>query len=145
MAGGKRRYTADEVVAALKETQGLAALAADRLGCTAMTIYNYRDRYASVRAALAHNKERRVDIAEGQLWKLIQEKNVAAVIFYLKTQGRRRGYADNTQGSIDDPLHHIDWTPEEWKLRQAEKLRQAQDTFAVFEQDADSDAGNEDA
>jgi len=57
-------------------------------------VYNYAERYASVRDVLAHQREKRIDIAEGQLWRLVQEGNLGAVIFFLKTQGKSRGFTE---------------------------------------------------
>lgn len=89
-----QKYTPEQVAEALKATGGLAALAAEKLGCTAHTVTNYANRYASVREVLAHQKEKRIDIAEGQLWRLVQEGNLGAIIFFLKTQGKARGFTE---------------------------------------------------
>lgn len=93
----KQRYTIEQVVTALNETKGLPAVAAEKLGCTASTIYNYAKRYEAVREALTHQKEKRLDITEGQLWSLINAGNVTAIIFYLKTQGKHRGYVERQE------------------------------------------------
>jgi len=95
-----QRYTAEQVVAALNETKGLPAVAAEKLGCTVSTIYNYAKRYETVRAALTHQKEKRLDIAEGQLWSLINAGNITAIIFYLKTQGKHRGYVERQEVKV---------------------------------------------
>ena len=101
-----QKYTPAQVVDALKATQGLSALAAEKLGCTAQTIYNYAERYASVRDVLAHQREKRLDIAEGQLWRLVQDGNLGAIIFFLKTQGRARGFTERHEvtGADGGPL-----------------------------------------
>jgi len=97
---GKQKFTAEQVAQALEANKGLAAVAAEQLGCTVSTVYNYANRYERVREVLAHQKEKRLDIAEGQLWQLINMGNVAAIIFYLKTQGKRRGYTERHEVQV---------------------------------------------
>jgi hypothetical protein len=38
-----------------------------------------------------------VDFAETQLHKQVSEGNIAAIIFYLKTQGKKRGYVEKQE------------------------------------------------
>ena len=38
-----------------------------------------------------------LDHVEGKLFELIDEKNPAAIIFYLKTKGKRRGYIERQE------------------------------------------------
>lgn len=103
---GVSKFTAEEVIKALQESQGLPALAADRLGCTAQTVYNYRDRYRSVAEAMHHQKEKRIDFAEGKLWQNIGNNDTTAIIFFLKCQAKSRGYVERTEisGAEGQPL-----------------------------------------
>ena len=99
------KLTAEQVIEALKKYNGLAAMAADALGITAQTIYNYRDRYVSVADTLHHLKEKRKDIVEGKLWGRINSDDTTAIIFYLKTQAKDRGYVERYEhgGAADAP------------------------------------------
>lgn len=96
---GREAYTPEMIIAALDANQGLVYLAAESLGCTGQTIYNYAKRYAKVREAIKEHKEKRKDRVELSLWKLINEGNVAAIIFYLKTQAKDRGYIERQEVS----------------------------------------------
>jgi len=102
------KLTADEVIEALKKHQGLAALAADSLGVTAQTIYNYRDKYPSVAEAIFHLREKRHDVVEGKLWGRINNDDTTAIIFYLKTQAKGRGYVERQEltGRDGGPVEH---------------------------------------
>ncbi len=93
------KFTAEEVIRALNDSQGLPALAADKLGCTAQTVYNYRDRYKSIAEAMHHQKEKRIDFAEGKLWQNINNNDTTAIIFFLKTQAKSRGYVERQEVS----------------------------------------------
>lgn len=102
----RRKFTPRQVIDALRGTQGLPALAAERLGCSVSTLYNYAERYPAVRRALRHQKEKRIDLVEAKLWAAIHEGNISATIFYLKTQGKSRGYIERQEvtGADGDPL-----------------------------------------
>ncbi len=75
-------------------------LAAQRLGCEAKTIYNYRDRYASVRAEMEQQGGMVNDIAEMKLYQAIMEGEQWAVVFRLKTKAKDRGYTERTETEI---------------------------------------------
>lgn len=86
--------------------------AASLLGVTVQTVYNYRKRWASVEAAWQALREERNDFVESSLQKLIAEGNATAIIFYLKTQARDRGYGEKVEhaGKIDgDRTIRFEW------------------------------------
>lgn len=103
----KEKHTPAAVVEALKATGGLVYLAAERLDLSASAVYRYAERHPSVREAMEHQKGRRLDAAESSLWKAIENGEAWAVCFYLKTQGKHRGYVVPRQD-----LHNKDDEPE---------------------------------
>lgn len=90
-------FTPEQVVTAITEARGILAVAARRLGCSRQTLNTYSHRYASVRAALDDSRENLLDFTESKLLKLIDDENITAIIFYLKTQGKRRGYVERSE------------------------------------------------
>ena len=90
----KEQFTPDKIIAALKQAKGYVSNAAGILGCTCPTIYNYANRYPDVRIAWDDIKEARHDAVEMKLHDQIDSGNVAAIIFYLKTQAKHRGYVE---------------------------------------------------
>lgn len=103
---GKTAATPAEVIDALREARGYIAKAANILGVTVPTVYNYRKRWKSVDAAWAEIREERHDFVENALHKQIADGNITAIIFYLKTQARHRGYIERTDhaGKIDSEI-----------------------------------------
>src|SRR3954449_7553558 len=94
---GKRRYTQEQVLAALDECQGLCFLAARRLGCHPNTVSRYLERYPRVREAVEAKRGQMVDAAELALYRAVQRGEAWAVQFCLKTLGRDRGYAERRE------------------------------------------------
>lgn len=88
------RYTAQQMIDALHETKGMVSLAAKRLGCDPHTVYRYIREYPTVAHAQKLEREAMTDVAELALYKAIKDGEGWAVCFYLKTQGRDRGYIE---------------------------------------------------
>jgi hypothetical protein len=91
------KYTAQQVIDALQEAKGYVSKAASLLQCSPVTVYNYADRYKSVRRAWDDIREERHDFVENALAKRINEGSDTAIIFYLKTQCKPRGYIEKTE------------------------------------------------
>ncbi len=89
--------TAEQVVAAIHGSKGFVTVVGKRLGCSARHVYNLLDKYATARDALADERESMRDFAEGMLYKRIEEGDTTAIIFYLKTQGKDRGYVERQE------------------------------------------------
>lgn len=93
---GKAKFTQQQVIDALKETKGMVYLAADRLGCEAQTIYNYRDRYPAVKAEMEAQDGKIDDIAEMKLYQALLAGESWAVQFRLRTKAKHRGYVEKS-------------------------------------------------
>jgi hypothetical protein len=92
--GQPERYTAQQVIDAVTTGKGLVTVAARHLGCHPDTIRRYRREYPTVAAAFQVQREGITDMAEAALYKAINDGQPWAVCFYLKTQGRDRGYIE---------------------------------------------------
>lgn len=93
----KRENTAQRIIKAVKETKGLLTAAAARAGVSYMTIYRYSNDFPSVAQAITEAREGMKDYAESKLYEAIKENNLTAIIFYLKTQAKDRGYTERTE------------------------------------------------
>jgi hypothetical protein len=113
----KPRYTAAQVIAALRETKGMIFLAAKRLGCDPDTVQNYCKRYPTVQAAKDAERGEMVDTAELKLWQSIQNGEAWGITLALKTIGKDRGYVERVEQTGKDgaPLQmlieQLDRTP----------------------------------
>jgi hypothetical protein len=101
----KEKWTAREMITALRDTQGMVYLAASRLGCDPKTIYNYAKRYPKVQQAIDDQRGQFVDTCELALKRAVMSGEGWAVCFALKTLGKDRGYVERHQlehsGKID--------------------------------------------
>jgi len=97
-----RRFTADQIITALRETRGLVAVAADRLGCADETVRRHVRTNARVAAALQHEREKLLDVGELSLYRAVQDGEGWAVCFLLKTLGKSRGFVERQELSGPD-------------------------------------------
>ena len=78
---------------------------ARRLNVTRATVYNYAKRWKTVEDTIEEEKQGMLDFTENQLFKQVQAGNITAIIFTLKTLGKRRGYVESQEiehsGSVD--------------------------------------------
>jgi hypothetical protein len=90
----RQRYTAGQVIEALKASRGLVYIAAERLQCDPDTIMNYCKRYPTVEQAKHDARGALLDKAEVRLFEAVDRGEGWAICFALKTIGRTRGYAE---------------------------------------------------
>ena len=108
----QQRFTQAQVIAALKATKGMLTVAARRLQCSPQTVQNYLDRYPAVAEARRLEREAFLDIGELALMKKVQDGDIAAICFLLKTQGKARGYVERSEltGADGSPIEVEDVT-----------------------------------
>ena len=89
-----------EFLEALKRCSGNVSEAVRQVPIDRKTHYNWLDADPEYAAAVDAIKESLIDRAEGVLHSLIGEGNVPAVLFFLKTQGKKRGYIERTETDV---------------------------------------------
>jgi hypothetical protein len=87
-----QRFTPQQVIEAIRRCHGMLTQVAVSLRCQRATVRNYLKRYPRVAAVLREERERVLDLCELKLSEAIEAGEPWAICFYLKTQGRHRGY-----------------------------------------------------
>lgn len=93
------RYTVKQVGDALRASAGVRSIAAKKLGCAPTTVSEYIKRHEDLEDLTEEIVQGTIDLAEASLIKHIGDGNLTAIIFYLKTKGRDRGYAERYEMS----------------------------------------------
>jgi hypothetical protein len=99
---GKQHIPKKNILDALKLSGGLIRPAAEMLHCSRQTLYKRISKDQSLKDAVDDARESCLDLAEGQLLKNIKAGKEASLIFYLKTQGYKRGYTSKTKDEDAD-------------------------------------------
>lgn len=84
-------------IQAFQKSFGNISKACEKIGVSRQTYYDWRNDDPMFLEAVKNVKDGAVDMAETALLKQITEGNTTAIIFYLKTQAKDRGYGDQIQ------------------------------------------------
>jgi len=88
-----------EIAQVLTECKGLVALTAKRLGVAPVTIRSRITKSPELQRVQNESLETVVDYAESELLKKIKDGDLTALMFFLKSKGKERGYGDKVDGS----------------------------------------------
>jgi hypothetical protein len=92
-----RKYSVEQIIAALGESHGMIAPAARSLGCSRDTIRRYLAEYEEIAQAIADEREATTDLAENKLRDAIIRGEAWAICFYLKCMAKERGYVERAE------------------------------------------------
>ena len=93
----RQKYSAEQVANAIIEANGILAQAARNLGCTRQTVYTYMEKYVTVRQAYDEANEITIDFVESKLMEQIRMNDTKAILFFLRTKGKKRGYVERKE------------------------------------------------
>lgn len=88
---------------ALEKSLGVVTTAARVADVSRETHYRWLKEDAEYKEAVRLIGEQAIDFAESYLHALIKDKNPAAVIFFLKTKGKNRGYVERQEIEVSEP------------------------------------------
>ena len=90
----ERRLNMRRFLKALAANAGNFTQACRGAQITRPSVYNWMRDHPKFKAEVDEVKESLLDFTESKLLKLIKDNNSTAIMFYLKTQGRGRGYGE---------------------------------------------------
>ena len=100
---GKRRFTDEQIMEALKASGGLYSGAARFLvekwkrPCSRESVRRWVDQTPRLMSAVSQICEVKGDYVEDRIWKLIEAGNVQMINFYASTKLKNRGYTRSTE------------------------------------------------
>ncbi len=97
MAERRRKVTIEQIEQALISNGGWFTQAAKALGCSHQAISKRVQQSERLQRAVEDTKARYLDLAESKLVEAIKNGESWAICFYLKCQGRQRGYVEKAK------------------------------------------------
>lgn len=85
------------MVEALEKSLGVVTTACKIVGISRVTHYEWLQTDEAYAEQVSNIKDIALDFAESQLHKRMKDGSDTAIIFYLKTQGKKRGYIEKQQ------------------------------------------------
>lgn len=98
-----------KLLKALEKSLGIVTTACKQVKCSRNTFYQYCNDDQGFKKSVDDISNICLDFVESQLFKLIENEHPTAIIFYLKTKGKQRGYVEKQEIQIDT----IEKTPQE--------------------------------
>ena len=87
----------EQLLQALTKSLGIVSTACASVGMSRTTYYKYYNDDEQFKSQVDDISDIAIDFAESQLFELIKGGNITAVIFYLKTMGKKRGYVEKQE------------------------------------------------
>ena len=102
------KATAEQIEKALVASRGIQSVAAQSLGISRPAIHKRIKSNERLQAVMAAQYERNIDYVESKLWQNIDGNHPSSIMFYLKCQGKQRGWIDRVEvtGRDGDPIEH---------------------------------------
>jgi hypothetical protein len=97
------------VAEALRGARGIQRYAAIKLGCHRQTVANMLKRHPELAQIVDQEREGLLDTAEGKLAEAIGRGEMTAILFFLKCQGKGRGYVERRELTGKDGAQLVEW------------------------------------
>lgn len=106
-----KKVTVAEILPVVDEHKGNITAIARKFGVGRTAIYRRCLESPTLTLALASARETMLDNAESVLYSKVLEGHTAELLFFLKTQGSRRGYVERREftGAKGGPLVVVNW------------------------------------
>ena len=93
----------EQFLEALEKSMGIMSQAAKKIGLDRTTPYKWMREDDDYNDRVKELLNVSLDFVEGKLFEAIQDGNITAIIFYLKTKGKVRGYVERHElAGVDD-------------------------------------------
>lgn len=102
--GGKKKnqppIDIDKILTAYEKKGGNLSATATALGTSRQSLYTWRKEFPELEDRMKDIDESLIDFSESKLMEAIQDGNLTAIIFHLKTKGKSRGYIERMENNI---------------------------------------------
>lgn len=93
----KRKRDKERFLIVLEKHMGIISYAAIDAGVNRRTVYEWMDQDPEFARLARDINEKQIDFVERQLLENIREKDTRAIVFYMGTKGRNRGYGPRVE------------------------------------------------
>ena len=98
----KTKIQKEAMLKALETQLGIVSAACHKVGISRQTHYRWLEEDENYTKDVNELKNFALDFAEGKLLECIKNNRETSIIFYLKTQGKKRGYIERQEIDTGD-------------------------------------------
>ncbi len=81
--------------------------ACEVMSISRQTVYNWIDKVDGFSDLLIESEEQAIDTAESALMEKIKEGDIRAIIFFLRTKGKKRGYTEKSEIDLSHTIEPV--------------------------------------
>lgn len=109
----KTEHHKKAVLDALEQTLGVVTSACKLADVGRTTFYKWMKTDPEFREAVESINDIALDYSETALFKQINSGNISAIIFHLKTRGKKRGYVEKQEIKLEGDIKStiVEWIP----------------------------------
>lgn len=85
----------------IRQSHGIVSYACQKVGITRACYYKWRDSDLKFKERAEEVEEETIDVVESKLLSAINNDDLTAIIFYLKTKGKKRGYVERVEQDVN--------------------------------------------
>lgn len=100
-----------QIIESLIKSLGIVTTACKAVGIARQTFYEWYNNDESFKKEVDSIECIALDFAESKLHKLINDENPAAIMFYLKCKGKKRGYIEHNTIDVTTQGEKVIITP----------------------------------
>ncbi len=83
------------------DSHGIVSYACQKVGITRACYYKWRESDPKFKERAEEVEEETIDVVESKLLSAINNDDLTAIIFYLKTKGKKRGYIERVEQDVN--------------------------------------------
>ena len=96
-----------DFIEALRNNLGHISNACEAAKIGRRTYYDWTDKDKNFKEDVHHIQDSLLDLAESKLLENIENNENTAIIFYLKTKGKKRGYIEKQEVEVVRPISEV--------------------------------------
>lgn len=85
----------------LLDSKGIISYACRKIDITRSCYYKWVDNDPKFKEKVDEINEETIDVVESKLLSAINDDDLTAIIFYLKTKGKKRGYVERVEQDVN--------------------------------------------
>lgn len=97
MRDTKLKHNKEALLKALKLSNGIVSMACESVGLDRSSYYRYYNSDKKFKKSADETSERAIDFVESKLFNRINAGSDTAIIFFLKTKAKKRGYVERQE------------------------------------------------
>lgn len=102
------KVTVDQIVKTYEKKGGNVSATCLALNISRQTFYTRKEKSKELRDKLDEIDEALLDFAESKLIQHINDGNLTALLFFLKTKGKKRGYVEQIDNKlVENPFEKL--------------------------------------